>query len=261
MELEVSGLSCGYGKKALVRDISFCAHEKDIICILGPNGAGKTTFFRTVLGFLPKIEGSILLDGQDISKMKKRQLAKIIAYVPQTQSPAFSFRVREVVAMGCTASMNLFSSPSAADYRFCYDLLRKLGAEHLYDCVFNQISGGERQMVLIARALAQRPKLLMMDEPTSNLDFGNQVRVLKCIKRLADEGLGILMTTHFPDHAFLCATKVALFGKKEGFLYGTPEDIITGKNMEEIYRIQVSMTETENADGKKIRSCTPVIGM
>ena len=259
MELIVRDLCCGYRSQPLVKNISFQVNSRDIVCVLGPNGVGKTTFFKTMLGFLPKLGGDILLNGKSITDLSPKALSQLVAYVPQTQSPAFAFKVKEVVAMGCTPKLKPFTTPSKKDYEFCYSLLEKLGAAYLYDCAFNQISGGERQLVLIARALAQRPKLLLMDEPTSNLDFGNQARMLKCISELAQSGLGIIMTTHFPDHAFLCKGKVALFGRGTGFEFGTAEEIITKETMEEIYQIKVHMTTAVDEGGRTIRSCTPLI--
>lgn len=257
MELKVENLACGYGDKVLVKDINLSVRDGEIVCVLGPNGVGKTTFFRTILGFLPKKAGEVWLDGQEITKLRPRQLAQVIAYVPQTRTPPFAFKVREVVAMGRTPEMRPFSVPSAQDYAICDELLEKLGVSHLRDRVFNELSGGECQMVLIARALAQQPKLLMMDEPTSNLDFGNQIRMLQCICRLAKEGIGIIMTTHFPDHAFLCSTKVALFSREKGFIYGTADEVITAETMSDTYHIQVGVTESRSPSGKIVKSCTP----
>ncbi len=259
MQLRAEDLACGYPKKTLVEHINLTVSNGEIVCVLGPNGVGKTTFFRTILGFLPRMAGGIYLDDREISTLSTRQLAKKVAYVPQSRSPAFEFRVREVVAMGCTPDLKPFAVPSQKDYLFCDGVLERLKILPLRDRIFNELSGGEAQMVLIARALAQKPKLLMMDEPTSNLDFGNQVRMLQCICQLAEDGIGIIMTTHFPDHAFLCSTKVALFTQENGCVYGNAEEVLTAESLSEAYHVQVCLTKSVAPNGKKIKTCTPYL--
>ncbi|MCC8140421.1 MAG: ABC transporter ATP-binding protein [Lachnospiraceae bacterium] len=259
MRLRIEDLACGYPNKTLVEHIDFSLSEGEIVCVLGPNGVGKTTFFRTVLGFLPRKAGGIYLDDREISTFTTRQLAREVAYVPQTKSPAFEFRVREVVAMGCTPALKPFAVPSQKDYLFCDEILDRLKILHLRDRIFNELSGGEAQMVLIARALAQQPRLLMMDEPTSNLDFGNQVRMLQCICQLAEDGIGIIMTTHFPDHAFLCSTKVALFTQEKGCVYGDADEVLTAQSLSEAYHVEVCLTRSVTPDGKTIKTCTPYL--
>lgn len=259
MSLVVKNLACGYGDRVVISNINLVVEAGEIVCILGPNGVGKTTFFKTIQGFLSPKEGEVLLDGEAIRHWDKKRLARTLAYVPQTHSPPFPYKVRDVVVMGRTAHLNMFSVPGKEDYRLGEESMEKLGIAHLNNKIYSQISGGERQMVLIARALVQQPKLLMMDEPTSNLDFGNQVKVLQQIINLARENIGIIMTTHFPDHAFLCSTKVALLERDNKFSYGTADGIVTEESLKAAYSVNVKMTEVENTHGGKLKICTPML--
>ncbi|MDR3599797.1 MAG: ABC transporter ATP-binding protein [Desulfosporosinus sp.] len=259
MSLVVKNLACGYGDRVVISNINLVVEAGEIVCILGPNGVGKTTFFKTIQGFLSPKDGEVLLDGEAIRAWDKKRLARALAYVPQTHSPPFPYKVRDVVVMGRTAHLNMFSVPGKEDYRLGEEIMEKLGIAHLVNKIYSQISGGERQMVLIARALVQQPKLLMMDEPTSNLDFGNQVKVLQQIINLSRENIGIIMTTHFPDHAFLCSTKVALFERDNRFTYGTAEEVVTEESLKAAYSVNVKMTEVENRHGVKLKICTPML--
>lgn len=259
MKLEIKDAVCGYGTKTIVKNISIDIESGEILCLLGPNGVGKTTFFKTILGFLKLQGGEILLDGDDINKWSKKQLAMAIGYVPQAHTPPFPFKVLDVVVMGRTAHMGLFASPAQKDIEIAEELMESLKISYLKDEVYTEISGGERQLVLIARALAQMPKILIMDEPTSNLDFGNQIRVLEEINRLSQRGLGVIMTSHFPDHAFLCSTKVALMRKNNKFLVGNVEEVVTEQNLKAAYGIDVKIAFTENGKGEKIKACIPIL--
>lgn len=259
MRLEVKDVSCGYGLKKVIQGISVEITNGDILCLLGPNGVGKTTFFKTLLGFLKLKSGEIRLNGRDIDAFSQKERARRIGYVPQAHTPPFPFTVLQVVLMGRTAHMGLFGSPSRKDMKLVEQTLYKLGILSLRDRVYTQLSGGERQMVLIARALTQQPEILVMDEPTSNLDFGNQIRVLDQIRQLAASGLGVIMTSHFPDHAFLCASKVALMQRNSIFTYGSVEEVVTEENLRNAYGIDVRITST-NAGGKEIlKTCVPVM--
>jgi iron complex transport system ATP-binding protein len=254
VKLEIKNVLCSYGAKKIVDGLSFDVESGDIVCLLGPNGVGKTTLFKTMLGFLKLRSGEINLDGRSLFALSQKERAIKIGYVPQSHTPPFPFSVLQVVLMGRTAHLGLYASPSKKDTEVAEMALEELGISFLRDRVYTEISGGERQMVLIARALVQEPEVLFMDEPTSNLDFGNQIRVLNQIRRLAASGLGIVMTTHFPDHAFLCSSKVVLMQRGYLYKYGTAEEIITEKNLRSAYGIDVCITDTTAG-----KSCVPVL--
>ena len=191
MRLEIERANCGYGGKPVVEDVSLSLDSGAVLCLLGANGSGKTTLFKAILGLLRLNGGRILVDGADTAAWPQRRLARTLAYVPQAHTPPFPFAVRDVVLMARTAHLGLFGSPSRLDAAIAEDAMEKLGVSHLAHARYTEISGGERQLVLIARALAQQSEFLIMDEPTSNLDFGNQVRVLRRVKELAGRKLGL----------------------------------------------------------------------
>lgn len=258
MKLEVKNVACGYAAMTVISGISLEMASGESLCLLGPNGIGKTTFFKSILGLLKLQSGKILLDGEDIEKWSRRKRATKMGYVPQTHTPPFPFKVIEVVTMGRTAHLSFFSSPAKNDRKIAEDALNTLGIAHLQDRTYTQISGGERQLVLIARALAQKPEFLIMDEPTANLDFGNQIRVLNQIKRLVREGnIGVIMTTHFPNHAFYCGSKVAVLGKDNTFKVGTADEVITESYLKTIYGVEVQIINAGEKDNE-IKVCVPV---
>ncbi|HBE76205.1 MAG TPA: iron ABC transporter ATP-binding protein [Firmicutes bacterium] len=254
MKLEINQVMCGYGNRTILKDISFSVHDREILCLLGPNGVGKTTLFKTILGFLRLQGGDILLNGENIRLWPRERLARAIGYVPQAHTPPFPFTVLDVVTMGRTAHLGVFSSPSKKDVMIAEQAIETLNIGFLRDRIYTEISGGERQMVLIARALTQEPKLLVMDEPTSNLDFGNQIRVLQQIRELAGRGLGVIMTSHFPDHAFLCSTKIALLQKDRGFITGEADEVVTEENMRAAYGVRVKIIRSDD-----VKTCVPVL--
>ena len=259
MKLEINNLSCGYGLNTIVKNLSVKVEAGEVLSLLGPNGVGKTTFFKTILGFLKPHGGEIILDGQNIKHWNRNKLAKAMGYVPQAHVPPFPFSVLDVVVMGRTAHLGMFASPSKKDIKIAEDALEALDVTYLKEKIYTEISGGERQMVLIARALTQEPQILVMDEPTSNLDFGNQVKVLEQVNRLAKKGLGIIMTSHFPDHAFLCSSKVALLQKNNIFTVGNVDEVVTEENLKAAYGVNVKIISTLNDDGKLIKSCVPML--
>lgn len=258
MQLEVCSAICGYENRKVVDGISFSVSSHEILCLLGPNGVGKTTLFKSILGFLKLIDGTIRVDGEDVSHWKRKRFAQVIGYVPQNHTPPFPFTALDVVTMGRTAHLGAFSTPSKEDKKISEESMETLGIAFLKDRVYTEISGGERQMVLIARALAQQPKILVMDEPTSNLDFGNQMRVLGQIKKLAENGLGVVMTTHCPDHAFLCCTRVVLL-HEGGFEIGDPDEIVTEESLREVYGVNVKIASMAIGDGRFAKACAPVL--
>lgn len=261
MKLELRDVACGYGEKRVLHNITFSLCSGEVLCLLGPNGVGKTTLFKTILGFMALQEGQVLLDGRDIRLWMPKNRAKAIGYVPQAHEPPFPYKVMDVVMMGRTAHMGRFAMPSKEDEKAAQEALESIGVSFLKDEIYTEISGGERQMVLIARALAQSPEILVMDEPTSNLDFGNQMRILEQIKRLALRGFGIIMTTHFPDHAFLCSNKVALLAKNNSLTIGTADEVISEKNLKAAYGVNVKITTTIGERGNCVKTCVPMLEM
>lgn len=262
--LNVDHALCGYrltGKtdKVVLQDISFQVQRGDVLCILGANGSGKTTLFKSILGLIPLLGGGILLDGQDISSLSRQAVARKIGYVPQSHIPPFPFTVLQIAVMGRVSHLPLFASPAEKDYKIALEALESLGIAHLAEDIYTEISGGERQLALIARALAQQADLLIMDEPTSNLDFGNQIRVLRQIDRLAKSGIGIILTTHYPNHVFLCASAVAVIKGRQDFVTGGVEEIVTQQLLEEIYGIDVSIFKTQSPGGQAVKSVVPYL--
>ena len=259
MELTLKHVTCGYGTTPILKDVSLTLRQGEIVCILGPNGIGKTTVFRSVLGFLKLLDGEVLLDGIPRDRMRARDFAKCVGYVPQSHEPPFPYSVPDVVVMGRAAHLRPFEAPGFEEYRIVDQVLNMLNISYLREKTYTRISGGERQMVLIARALAQNSSLLVMDEPTANLDFGNQIHVLQSIKKLTASGLGVLMTTHNPDHAFLCYDRVILLTKDKQVLEGTVDEIVTEENLRKAYGVEVRITTTVTETGEKIRSCVPLL--
>jgi iron complex transport system ATP-binding protein len=259
MKLEVRHAACGYGETLVLGGVSLEFESGEVVCLLGPNGVGKTTLFKSIMGFLKLLDGEILLDGKQMAKLSKKYIAQNIGYVPQAHAPPFPFKVLDVVVMGRTAHISPCASPSANDMDLARNTLEELNIGHLRNKAYTEISGGERQLVLIARALVQQPQLLIMDEPTSNLDFGNQVRVLEVIRRLSLKGLGVLMTSHFPDHAFLCCNKVFLLRNKLPILQGSVEEIVTEENLRAAYGVKVKIAYTNDDDGKPVKACIPIL--
>ncbi|MCD8249481.1 MAG: ABC transporter ATP-binding protein [Lachnospiraceae bacterium] len=258
MIFSVENVSCGYQGHTVLSDLSFSATDGSVLCILGPNGIGKTTLFRTLMGLLPCLGGDIRIDDRSTLKWSARQRARVMGFVPQSHVPPFPYTVRQVVVMGRSSHLGMFSSPGEQDYALADDILRSLGIENLGERVYTRISGGERQMALIARALIQSPQILLMDEPAANLDLANQVMVLETIRKLADRGIIVIMTTHSPDHAFLCGTEALLLTREGYMIHGVPEQVVTTENMRRVYGVEVCIT-TARKQEKLIRGCVPVM--
>lgn len=224
-----------------------------VLCLLGANGGGKTTLFKTVLGLLPPFAGRIRMNGEDTSRWDARRRSRAFGYVPQSGTGQFPFTVREMVLMGRTAHRGVFAAPRPDDHEAAETALSTLGIAALAARDWLRISGGERQLALIARALAQEPQVLVLDEPTANLDFGNQLRVLEHVRQLASRGLAVLFSTHHPEQAFACATQVALL--KGGALagMGSPEAAITSETMKLVYGVEVDIVSV----GAGMKACVP----
>ena len=258
MKLAASNLAYGYADRRVGSGVTLELTAGEVLCLLGPNGSGKTTLFRTLLGLLPPHDGAVLLDGCDVQTLTRAAFARQVSYVPQAHGAFFPYTVREIVLMGRTAHMGLFAAPAARDHAAAIAAINRMGLHYLADSTYTRISGGERQLVLIARALAQDARMVVMDEPTANLDFGNQVRVLEHIRALADEGIGVLLSTHDPDHAFLCADRVAMLYQGELVACGAPEAEITPQRLKQLYGINVAVTALTLEDARTRHVCLPL---
>lgn len=256
MILELRGLSCGYGRRVVLSDVDLHITAGENLCLLGPNGVGKTTLFRTILGAIDPMAGEILVDGKSLVGKSRRQRARVMAYVPQAHTAPFPFHVMDVVLTGRTAHISLTASPSHHDKEVARAALARMGIADLADRPYTELSGGERQLVLIARALAQEPRVLIMDEPSSHLDFGNQVRLLSLIKSLVTESdLAVLMSSHFPNHAFACASRVGLIKEGRLMALGSPTEVLTETSLEDIYGIPVRILEGDPQTDPALKVC------
>jgi iron complex transport system ATP-binding protein len=239
--LAAHALGFGYGVKAVGRDVDLEVRPSEVLCLLGPNGSGKTTLFKTMLGLLPAQAGEVRLDGRPMAELSRAEVARRVAYVPQAHAAHFPFRVVDMVVMGRTAHLGLFAGPTREDHRKALAALAALGIADLAETEYTRISGGQRQLALVARALAQDAPAIVMDEPTASLDFGNQVVVLAEVKRLATRGLAIVLSTHDPDHAFSIGDRVALLDHGRLIARGAPHEVLTPERLRAVYGVSVAV--------------------
>ncbi len=252
--LAAENLGFGYVRFPVGHSVDLRVEPGEVYCLLGPNGCGKTTLFKTLLGLIPRQDGRIELDGEDIGDLNRKTIAQRVAYVPQAHTAVFPYTVRDMVLMGRTVHRGVFSAPGAQDHERTAAALEQMGIGALADRDYTRISGGQRQLALIARALAQDAQLVVMDEPTASLDFGNQVLVLKQVRKLAASGLGIVLSTHNPDHALACATRVHLLADGTTQAAGPPGDVLTPEILSRTYGVPVAVEQLR--DGHRV--CVPV---
>jgi iron complex transport system ATP-binding protein len=234
-------LGFGYRGKPVGREVDLEVRAGEVACLLGPNGSGKTTLFKTMLGLLPPQAGEVRLGGRPIGALARDEIARSVAYVPQAHAAHFPFRVADMVVMGRTAHLGPFASPSREDHARARAALDALGIAALAETEYTRISGGQRQLVLVARALAQDAPAIVMDEPTASLDFGNQVVVLSEVRRLAARGLAVLLSTHDPDHAFSIGHRVALLDGGRLVAHGRPDEVLTPQRLRAVYGVTVAV--------------------
>ncbi len=254
MSVVVSCLSFSYGTQAVLKNVSFTAESGQLLSVLGPNGVGKSTLFQCMLRLLTSYQGQITLDGKNIKTFEISEFAKKIAYIPQSHAPVFDFSVFDIVLMGTSAQVSAVCVPGKKQLELAEQALDRVGILHLKHRGYLQISGGERQLVLIARALAQNARILIMDEPTASLDYGNQIRVLSQIKRLAEEGYTVILSTHNPDQAFLFADRVLALSNGQVMRQGKPNDVISDALLKQLYNVDV---EVHSLYKDRIRVCLP----
>jgi ABC-type cobalamin/Fe3+-siderophores transport system ATPase subunit len=263
--LKVSNLRTGYHKKEVVHGADFTVESGNFTCIIGANGCGKTTALKGILGLLPLFAGTVSVDGTDIINADTghiapaRERAKIFAYIPQVHGLPFPFLVSDVVLLGRTPHLaSSVAGPSDADKIAAYNALKTLGIESIARSVYTELSGGQQQLVLIARALAQDPRVLIMDEPTASLDYGNQQMVLERLRALGRSGMSIIMVTHDPHHVLLCANKVIVM--QDGVIrrVGTPEETVTAEMLREIFGVRALVTSVHMQDGEDRKTVVPL---
>lgn len=238
--LQVTNASFAYkAGRSIFSDVSFEMSEGQVLAIIGPNGAGKSTLLNCLVGQTPLSQGEVQICGIDINKLPRREVAKLVGYVPQTDNPVYGYSVRTFVVMGRTPYISTFHMPSKEDYLKADEAIKSLGIQHLAQRSYMEISGGEQQQASLARVVVQEPKLIVLDEPTSALDFGNQMRVLRMVKQLGKRGFAVIMTTHSPDHAIMLNDTVAMLDNDGHLCVGKPDEIIESHRLSKMYREDV----------------------
>ena len=229
------------GAPEVLQGVSLELAEGQLLTILGCNGSGKCTLFGCMLGLLKPQSGTILLCGDELTKLNPRTIASRVGYVPQSHTPTFDYTVFEFVLMGCAARVGLLSQPGAEERRRADEAIERMGLEPLRNRPYTELPGGERQMVTIARAIAAHPRAILFDEPTSHLDFGNQVKVLRVIRDLSSDGYAVVVTTHDPNHALLLGGQTALFDGRGGVEVGDPDTLLTEERLQALYGTELKL--------------------
>ncbi len=256
MNLSIDNLSFSYKKdREVLKNVTFSIKNGESISILGRNGSGKTTLIRLILGFLKAPYGTITIDGDDISTIGGRARAEKIAYIPQHSEISYPFTVLETAVMGAAPRVGIFSKPSHKDYEKAEENLRILGIDSLRNRQINMISGGERQLAMIARALTQDAELLLLDEPANELDYSNQLLILEKIEELRDSGYSVLFSTHNPEHALMIASSVLILSNGVSSIHRTDE-LKDGRLLSELYNRELFITEIDTGKNRRI-SCLP----
>ncbi|MFZ0195637.1 MAG: ABC transporter ATP-binding protein [Pseudolabrys sp.] len=248
MNIEGRGLTIGYPDRTVGRGLDVALSTGEVLALLGPNGGGKTTLLKTLLGLLKPKAGEVRLGDKPLDNYSIRERARVVAYVPQVHISTFAFTVETVVLMGRTAHGSLFTRPSGQDRAVAHAALERFGIAALASRPYTMISGGERQLVLLARALAQEPQFIVLDEPTASLDFGNQGKVMREIRALAKSGHGVLFTTHDPNHALRAADRAYLLREGTRIADGPVATVLNREQLEALYRATVERL-TDRASG------------
>lgn len=252
MRIDLHDVILGYERHAVAGPLTFSFDTRNTVGLLGKNGMGKTTLFRTLLRLIHPCSGSISIDGCCLDEYSASALAKIFSYVPQSDQSSMRQTVIDIVMMGRAPHIPRFSSPRKEDYAVVYAILERLGMQDLGEADYGQLSGGQRRMVLLARAMAQGARMILMDEPASNLDYYNQKKLIDFIRSLADEGTGVFMISHAPDHVLACCSHALLLEGGNFFSFGSSREVINNESLGHLYGVGVSV---ESDEGGSV-SCT-----
>lgn len=256
--IKVENLSFAYNEaRPILKNLSFNIEEQKIVSILGPNGSGKTTLLKSLLGLLTPSEGKISIFGEPLSSLSLKERARKLAYVPQKHKAVFAYKVLEVVAMGKLPYSGVFCTTTQAHYDEAEQILEKMGLSYLKDRHYNEISGGEQQLAMICRALLQEAEILVLDEPVTGLDYGNQLMLLKKLKELSAAGVTCVMTTHYPEHALWTSTHSIFLKNGQLVAEGETENIINTDMLYELYNAQIRVLNTE-INQVNIATCVPI---
>ena len=256
MSVEVKGVSFSYGSVDVLHNVTFRAGPGDLMAVLGPNGVGKSTLFGCLLGYLRPRAGQVLLGGRDVQTLSGAEIAREIAYIPQSAPVTYNYTVLDTVLMGVTHQIGIFSAPKQEHVDKAMAALESLGIAHLAQRGAQKISGGERQLALLARALVQDARVLLMDEPTANLDYGNSFRVMQRIQALGGAGYTVIFSTHEPNQAFRYANRVLALSGGCVAADGRPDEVLTGELLSELYGVGVAV-QNAAAGGAQFRVSIP----
>jgi len=242
MKLELKNVSFSYdGQKPVLKDIDFCVETGQVVCVLGPNGIGKSTLLSCMAKLIIPSSGMVELDGRPMPHLSHQEVAQKIGYVPQVVKPSFDYTVLEYVVTGWAPWLGIFEKPGEEAYSEAFEALRTMNIAHLADKSYSRLSGGELQQVSIARAITQRAQILLMDEPTAHLDYGNQLKVLGMVKDLQALGMGIVLTTHNPDQVLILDADVAVLDRQADFHFGSLDEILTEELLSSIYQTKLKL--------------------
>lgn len=260
--ISIRDASFSYDGNTVFEKITLDLKEGEIMCLFGPNGCGKTTLLDNILGHLTLDEGTIEIDGRELNRYSHRDLARKISYVPQVHERTFPYRVIDIVVMGRTPYLSPYSSPGREDYEIAGEALEMVGIAKLANRLYTRLSGGETQLVILARALAQNAPVIIMDEPASHLDFRHELLLLETIAGLLEKkNLSMLITTHSPNHAFYfenrgIPVRIAMMSRHRIIDIGTPGDIITEENMKMVFGINTRVYKGD--DSSRMKYIVPV---
>lgn len=251
MKLEVTNGVFSYpgSERIILNDINFALDSGDVLAVLGPNGAGKTTLLRCMLGFLKWKRGVTLIDGEAVGRIPQRRLWQKISYVPQARQAPVAYTVEEMILLGRAGEIGSFSTPKSKDMEALDSAVQRTNLESIRHRSCAELSGGEYQMVLIARALASEPELIVFDEPESNLDFQNQLLVLNLISQLSRDGITCVFNTHYPAHALRWGNKALMLSKDGTYCFGNSREVVTEENIAQYFGVSAVIGSLETAEG------------